>query len=75
MLRPLLKLPMFALHGPVTHGPHRAKHLHNFHQAQPLGNGIDTRRFAQLRLKRHTSLTRQRSACIGAIREVRREIH
>jgi hypothetical protein len=27
------------LHGLVTYGPHRAKHLHNLHQAQPLSEG------------------------------------
>ena len=54
---------MVALHGLVTHGPHRAKHVYNLHQAQPLGDGVDPRSLAKRRLKRLT-----RFACQHRIR-------
>ncbi len=61
---PTSKPPMTAQHGLVTHGPHRAKHLHNFHQAQPLGEGVDPGSVAHLRLKSHARLARQHRTCI-----------
>ena len=57
--------PMVAQHGLVTHGPHRAKHLYNLHQVQPLGDGVDPRSVAKRRLKRHTRFTRQHRIRVG----------
>ena len=65
--RTLSESPMLALHGLVTHGPHRAKHLHNLHQAQPLCNGVDPGSVAQRWLKRHTRFAHQHRICIGTI--------
>lgn len=43
---------MTALRGLVSHGPLRAKHFDNFHQAQPLDEGVDPGSIAQIRLER-----------------------
>ncbi len=71
ILRPggqmLSQSPMLALHRAVTQGPCRAKHLHNLHQAQPLGNGIDPSSVAQRRLKGHPCFARQHRICTGTV--------
>ena len=85
MARTPSKSPLIALHGPVTHGPHRAEHFHNLHQAQPLDDWVDPGSILQRWLKGQPSFSRQHRTRIGAprrqssmsfgvIREAHREV-